>query len=161
MQNSLPVNKKEAIIYTFLMVLVMAGGMTFFNMAYHNGINLSSVAKAWMIFPLVSTIAFIVEWFGVSKSAHLLIHKYIKPNDHVLKQVLLSSFFFVIQMVITMTIICAFLFNRDSANIWQDILYILPRNFIAAFSLKILIAGPLVGFIFRKLFPIGTIVTIK
>lgn len=29
MQNTLPINKKEALIYTFLMVVVMASGMTF------------------------------------------------------------------------------------------------------------------------------------
>lgn len=158
MQNTLPVNKKEEIIYTFLMVVVMAGGMTFFNMAYHNGLNTDSIVKAWMMFPLVGCIAFIIEWFGVSKSAHYLIHKYIKQQDPVIKQVLLSSFFFVIQMVVLMTLICGVLFSKGSQNFWQELLATLPRNFVAAFILKVVIAGPLVGTIFRKLFPIGTIV---
>lgn len=158
MQNTLPVNKKEALIYTFLMVVVMAGGMTFFNMAIHNGFNIDSLMKAWMIFPIVAVIAFIIEWFGVSKSAHFLIHKYIKQDDPVIKQVLLSSFFFVIQMVVLMSVICGLLFSKGSDHFWQDMLLTLPRNFVVAFTLKVVIAGPLVGTIFRKLFPIGTIV---
>lgn len=158
MQNTLPVNKKEELIYTFLMVVVMAGGMSFFNMAMHNGMNTTSLTKAWLTFPLVGCIAFIIEWFLVSKSAHYLIHKYIKHEDPIIKKVLLSSFFFVIQMVCLMTLICAFLFNNDSQSFWSELLYTLPRNFVAAFILKVVVAGPLVGTIFRKLFPIGTIV---
>lgn len=111
-----------------------------------------------MVFPIVAVIAFIIEWFGVSKSAHFLIHKFIKQDDPIIKQVLLSSFFFVIQMAVLMTFICGLLFSNGSEHFLQDMLLTLPRNFVAAFTLKVVIAGPLVGTIFRKLFPIGTIV---
>jgi hypothetical protein len=37
----------------------------------------------------------------------------------------------------------------------------IPTNFIMAYPLQVIIAGPLVGIVFRKLFPLGTIVELK
>ncbi len=48
----MPVNKKEHLIYTFLMVIVMAGGMTTYNIVLENGMSVESLKKAWLIFPI-------------------------------------------------------------------------------------------------------------
>lgn len=61
-------------------------------------------------------------------------------------------------MVILMSIICSILFNEFNENWFSELLISMARNFIMAYPLQILIAGPLVGFVFRKLFPLGTIV---
>jgi len=158
--NQMPVNKKEELIYTFLMVLVMASVLTTFNIVFHNGFSLESLKQAWLIFPITATIAYLVEITFVGKSAFKLISKFVKETDPLPKKILISSFCFVIQMVIIMSTICALIFNPFNVNWINEWLISIPRNFIIAFPLQVLIAGPLVGFVFRKLFPIGTIVEI-
>lgn len=156
--NPMPVNKRENLVYTFLMVTVMAGVMTTYNLVLHQGFSISTIKNAWIVFPLTFTIAFIVEWFFVSKTAHALIHKFVKEEDALPKKILISSFCFVSQMVILMSIIGSLLFNDFNGNWFSELFISIPRNFIMAYPLQILIAGPLVGFVFRKLFPLGTIV---
>lgn len=64
-------------------------------------------------------------------------------------------------MVLVMSTLCAILFNTFDENWIREWLISIPRNFIMAYLLQVLIAGPLVGFIFRKLFPIGTIIDLN
>lgn len=154
----MPVNKKENLVYTFLMVIFMASVMTTYNIAMHDGFSISMLKKAWLIFPFTFTIAFIVEWFFVSKIAFSLIRKFIKESDPLHKKILISALCFVTQMVIIMSIIGSLLFNNFDENWFSELLITIPRNFIMAYPLQVIVAGPLVGFLFRKLFPLGTIV---
>lgn len=154
----MPVNKKENLVYTILMVIVMAGVMTTYNIAIHHGFTVETLKKAWLVFPISATIAFIVEWFLVSKVAFALIKRFVKEEDPLPKKILVSALCFVTQMVLLMSIIGSLLFNEFNENWFADLLITIPRNFIMAYPLQVLIAGPLVGFVFRKLFPIGTIV---
>lgn len=154
----MPVNKKESLIYTILMVFVMAGVMTTYNIVIHQGLNIESLKKAWLVFPISATIAFIVEWFLVSKIAFALIGKFVKEQDPLPKKILVSSLCFVIQMVVIMSIVGSLLFNEINENWFSELLITIARNFIMAYPLQVLVAGPLVGFVFRKLFPLGTIV---
>jgi hypothetical protein len=108
--------------------------------------------------PISGVIAFVVEWFFVSKTAFALIGKFVKNDDALPKKILISSLCFVTQMVLIMSVIGSFLFNEFNENWFSELLITIPRNFIMAFPLQVLIAGPLVGFVFRKLFPLGTIV---
>ncbi|MCA5006405.1 hypothetical protein [Sphingobacterium bovistauri] len=159
--SMLPVNKKENLVYTFLMVIVMAAVMTTYNVTWKEGISVESIRKAWLIFPLTFVIAFIVEWFFVSKTAFALINKLIKQNDTLPKKIFISAFCFVAQMVILMSLIGSLLFNEFNKNWFSELIITISRNFIMAYPLQILIAAPLVGFVFRKLFPLGTIVSEK
>lgn len=154
----MPINKKENLVYTFLMVIVMASVMTGYNIIFHQGFSLESLKQTWLVFPITFTIAFIVEWFLVSKIALFLISKIIKEEDPLPKKILVSALCFVTQMVILMSVIGSILFNDFDSNWFSDLLITIPRNFVLAYPLQILIAGPLVGFVFRKLFPLGTIV---
>jgi hypothetical protein len=43
--SAMPVNKKESLIYTILMVFVMAGVMTTYNVAIHNGLSIATLKK--------------------------------------------------------------------------------------------------------------------
>lgn len=156
--NPMPVNKRESLIYTFLMVFVMAGVMTTYNIAIHSGLSLLTIQKAWLVFPITFIIAFIVEWFFVSKIAMTLIEKIVKENESLIKKILVSALCFVSQMVVLMSFIGSLIFNEFDAHWISELLISIPRNFIMAYPLQVLFAGPLVGFIFRKLFPLGTIV---
>lgn len=155
----MPVNKKENLVYTILMVLVMASVMTMFNVSVHQGFSFESLKKAWLLLPITATIAFLVEWFFVSKTAFALIGRLVKEEDPLPKKILISAFCFVIQMVLIMSIIISLLFKEFNSTWFSDLLITILRNFIMAYLLQVLIAGPLVGIVFRKLFPLGTIVT--
>lgn len=136
----------------------MAGVMTYYNSALKTGITIESLQSAWQIFPLIASIAFVVEWFFVGKTAHYLIRRYIKESDSIAKKVLLSAFFFVAQMATSMATICSLLFQPFDEHFLPTLLMAIPKNFVVAYPLKVIIAGPLVGLVFRKVFPIGIIV---
>lgn len=154
----MPVNKKENLVYTVLMVFVMASVMTMFNISLHQGFTLESLKNAWLVFPLTATIAFIVEWFFVSRIAFALIGRFVKADDPIPKKILISALCFVSQMVLIMSIIGSLLFNEINENWFSELLITILRNFLMAYLLQVLIAGPLVGIVFRKVFPLGTIV---
>ena len=154
----MPVNKKENLVYTLLMVFVMAFVLTTYNVIRHEGFTSQAIQKAWLIFPITYTLAFIVETLFVGKSAMFLISRFVKETDPLPKKILISALCFVTQMVICMSFLCALIFNEFDKNWVQNWLISMPYNFAMAYPLQVLIAGPLVGTIFRKLFPVGTIV---
>ena len=115
----MPINKKENLVYTFLMVIVMASVMTGYNIIFHQGFSLESLKQTWLVFPITFTIAFIVEWFLASKIALFLISKIIKEEDPLPKKILVSALCFVTQMVILMSVIGSILFNDFDSNWFQ------------------------------------------
>lgn len=103
--SAMPVNKKEGMIFTFLMVFVMASVMTAYNVMCAEGFSFSSLQKAWLIFPISFLVAFLVEWVVVSKTAHILMHKLLQEKDPLPKKILISALCFVVQMVFIMSVI--------------------------------------------------------
>ncbi len=64
----MPQNKREDLIYSVLMVFVMAMWMCTYNMAIvHGGLSLEVSKEAWLAFSLAYLIAFLAEKFIVSK----------------------------------------------------------------------------------------------
>lgn len=156
--NKMPINKKEHLVYTFLMVFFMAIVMTTYNIVLHDGFSFQSIRKAWLIFPITFVVAFVCEWFIVGRIAMKLAHKYIQENDSLVKRILLTAFFFVTGMVTLMSLFGALAFSDFNQDWTQNWLKSMPVNFMMAYPLQVIIAGPFIGFVFRKLFPLGTIV---
>lgn len=155
--SQMPVNKKEKLVYTYLMVLFMCFGMVSYNVVLNNGFNFESLKLAWLTFPIMMPIAFAVEWFIVSKIAMKLIEKFVKPTDALPKIILISALCFVVQMVLIMSFIANILYGNHPDGFFIGWLTSIPKNFIVAFPLQVLLGGPIIGFIFRKIFPLGTI----
>jgi hypothetical protein len=61
-------------------------------------------------------------------------------------------------MVVLMSFLGPLIANGLSSDLIDIWVKGIPINFAMAFPLQVIIAGPLVGFVFRKYFPIGTIV---
>jgi hypothetical protein len=159
--NKMPINKKEHLVYTFLMVFFMAIVMTIYNITVHHGFSVESIQKAWLVFPITFVLAFLCEWFIVSKIAMTLVHKFIKPEDALIKKITLTALFFVTGMVFLMSFLGSLIFNEYNSDWLITWLKSMPLNFMMAYPLQVLIAGPLISTIFRKLFPLGTIVVPK
>lgn len=156
--NQMPINKKEHMLFTFLMVFFMAIVMSTYNVVIHEGFTRKAIEIAWMTFPITFVLAFLCEWFIVGPMAMALIKRFVKENDPLLKKVMLSALFFVTGMVIMMSFLCSLVFTPFDSAWTSNWLMAMPRNFMMAYPLQVLIAGPLVLTVFRKLFPVGTIV---
>lgn len=154
----MPVNKKEHLVYTFFMVLFMAIVMTSYNVILHNGFSIESIKIAWLLFPFTFVIAFLCEWFLVGKLAMKLSHKFLKEDDLLLKKILITALFFVTGMVTLMSFFGPLISNGFSADLGLIWIKSIPLNFAMAYPLQVILAGPIVGFAFRKLFPLGTLV---
>jgi hypothetical protein len=156
----MPQNKKESLIYTVLMCSFMVFIMSVYNVSLHEGFSGESIQKAWLGFPLAFIIAFICDWFIISGPAKKLAFQILKPEDIVIKKVIIISSCMVCGMVIMMSLFGAVENAGVSSGILLAWLQNIPRNLILAFPLQILIAGPIVRFLFRRAFPVGTIIEI-
>ena len=77
-----------------------------------------------------------------------------------LKKVICVSSCIVVPMVIIMSLYGAMegaVHTGDWSHILGAWLYNIPRNFVMALPLQLLIAGPLVRKVFRAAFPVGTV----
>lgn len=159
--NKMPINKKEKIIYTFLMVVFMVIAMTTYNVVLHEGFSMSGIKNIWLMFPLTFLVAFLIEWFFVAPTAFRIASKLVGKDESEMKKGLVTAFCFVTGMVISMSLYGSILmhgFSIDTILVWgRNICF----NFIVAFPLQLFIARPFIGTVFRALFPIGTIVDLN
>nr|WP_319401854.1 DUF2798 domain-containing protein [uncultured Carboxylicivirga sp.] len=154
----MPINRKEQLVYTFLMVIFMVITMTLYNNFLNNGFSINSIKNSWLSFPFTFIVAFICEWFVVSRIGMSLLFKILKDNDSNMKKMLITPLIIVFGMATLMSLYGTILsvgFTNQIPIIWLRNFSI---NFIFAYPLQILIARPLITFVFRKVFPVGTII---
>ncbi len=160
----MPKNKRESLIYTVLMCFTMVLWMSIYNVALqHGGLTLEVLGAAWMGFPIAYLFAMLCDWFAVSKIAKGFAFRFlVKPGvSSPIKMILAVSCCMVVPMVIIMS-----LYGAAEACVhtgeWNRIFFIwirnIPMNFIMALPFQLIVAGPLVRFVFRKAFPEGSIV---
>lgn len=154
----MPQNKKESLIYTVLMCSFMVFIMSVYNISLYEGFSGESIQKAWMGFPLAFVVAFICDWFLVSGPAKRFAFRFLKPEDAVIKKIILISSCMICGMVVLMSLYGAFENVGISRHILLAWVKNIGKNLIMALPLQLLIAGPFIRFIFRKAFPVGTII---
>lgn len=159
---NMPQNKRESLIYTVLMCFVMVLWMSIYNAALQYGkLDFEVLAAAWIGFPIAYVFAMCCDWFFVSKLAKGFTFGFlVKPEDSVLKKVVCVSFCMVVPMVLIMSLYGA-VEGAVHTGGWNGILsawlFNIPRNFVMALPLQLLIAGPPVRKVFRGLFPVGKV----
>ena len=158
----MPQNKRESLIFTVMMCFFMVFFMSIYNVACHHGaLNLEIVKDAWIGFPIAYCFAMCCDWFLVSGLAKKFALTYlVKPEDRVLKKVNCVSSSMVVPMVIIMSMYGA-VEGCVRSSAWSQLLMIwmtnIPKNFIMALPFQLVVAGPLVRFIFRSAFPEGKV----
>lgn len=159
----MPQNKRESLIYTVLMCFVMVLWMSVYNVAMlHGELSFSVIQSAWLGFPIAYVFAMCCDWFLVSKLAKGFAFRFlVKPGvSSPLKIVIAVSCCMVVPMVLIMSLYGA-VEAATHSGAWGSIPMIwlinIPRNFIMALPFQLLIAGPLVRFLFRKAFPVGCV----
>lgn len=158
----MPQNKRESLIYTVIMCFFMVLWMSIYNVALQHGtLNLEVVVAAWIGFPIAYIFAMCCDWFVASRIAKGVAFRYLlKPQDSTLKKILCISGGMVVCMVIIMSLYGACEGAVHTGN-WSSVpvnwMINIPRNFIMALPLQLLIAGPIVRKVFRTAFPEGKV----
>lgn len=158
----MPQNKRESLIYTVLMCFVMVLWMSVYNVSLHHGaLNMESISSGWLGFPIAYVFAMCMDWFVVSHLAKkIAFTKLVKADDSDLKKVLAVSICMVVPMVMIMSLyggveMCV------RTGMWDKLLLVwltnIPKNFIMALPFQLILAGPIVRYVFRKAFPVGSI----
>ena len=158
----MPTNKRESLIYTVLMCFVMVLWMSVYNVDMQYGhLSGAVVRDAWLGFPVAYVFAMCCDWFLVSGIAKGFAFRFlVKPEDTPLKKVICISCCMVVPMVLIMSLYGACegaVHTGDWAGVPLRWLLNIPRNFVMALPLQLLIAGPLVRKVFRTAFPMGTV----
>lgn len=158
----MPRNRRESLIFTVMMCFVMVLWMSIFNVSMVTGhLNWESVREGWLGFPLAFGVAACCDWFIVSRLAKAVAFRYlVKPESSELQKALVVSTCMVVPMVLIMSG-----YGAVEAclryHAWDRFLLLwlgnIPRNFLMALPLQLLIAGPVVRFLFRRAFPVGKI----
>lgn len=66
----MPINKRESLLFTFIMCFCMVLWMSIYNVALqHGAINGEVVAAAWLGFPVAYVFAMCCDWFVASPLA--------------------------------------------------------------------------------------------
>lgn len=158
----MPQNKRESFIYTIMMCFFMVLWMSIYNVSLHLGeFSMESIKEGWLGFPIAYIFAMCLDWFFVSKMAKGFAFRYlVSYESSILKKTLAVSCCMVVPMVIIMSMYGG-LEACLRAGTWDGLLIIwltnIPKNFIMALPLQLLLAGPIVRFIFRKAFPVGKV----
>lgn len=153
----MPKNKRESLIFTIMMCAFMVFVMSVYNISFYVGFSFETVKSAWVGFPLAFIVAFILDWFFVGKFAKKFAFKLAGNNSKPIVLVLLISTFMVCGMVIFMSLFGALHTAGISSltiPLWVENIF---KNFILALPLQLLVAGPLIRYVFRKTFPEGTV----
>lgn len=154
----MPTNKKESLIFTFMMCFFMVFVMSVYNVSRHMGFGMEAIQAAWMGFPIAYIFAMLCDWFVVSRFAKAAAFKIVSFDSPALHKIIAVSSCMVIGMVLLMSLYGAVEMNGIGTQTLRAWLINIPFNFIAALPLQLLIAGPIVRKVFRTLFPIGSIV---
>lgn len=160
----MPTNKRESLIFTIIMCFCMVIWMSIYNVARMHGwqFNLDVVAEAWVGFPFAYIVAIILDVAVASRFAKWFAFRFlVKPGKSSRLAITLAiSTMMVFPMVLFMSLYGALeatVHTGDIAAVPMMWIANIPFSFIAALPWNLLIAGPFSRFLFRRVFPEGTV----
>ncbi|MBU5460413.1 DUF2798 domain-containing protein [Anaerostipes sp. MSJ-23] len=158
----MPQNKRESLIYTVMMCFTMVLWMSMYNVSLHMGsLSLETIKEGWVGFPLAYIVAMCCDWFLVSGLAKGFAFRFlVKPESSTMRKVICVSCCMVVPMVILMSLYGALevsITSGDMTHVGVIWLTNIPKNFVMALPFQLMIAGPLVRFVFRSVFPEGKV----
>ena len=147
----MPKTKFEDVIFTAIMATVMVYGMIVHNVALNTGgiVNGFTFLAATHELVFMAPIAFVLEFFVVSKLAGKLAFTVMKPTDRPQFITYAVSICICCIMYPTMSLIATVLFKEPSFGEW---IRTWAMNFPMAICYQMFYCGPLVRLIFRLIF---------
>jgi len=146
--------KFQNIIFTAMMAFIMVYAMICYNIAINksgmtNEVFLLAFHELIFMFP----IAFILEFFLIEKLALFIAFKIVNRGDRPYFITFTISSVIVCLMCPIMSLIATLLFKNPKGEIIAYWLETTVLNFPMAYFLQIVIAGPLVRFLYSIIFP--------
>lgn len=144
MENCMPRNGKEGLIYGGVICALTCICMATLNISIHmGGLSGEAIVTVLKAFPLVFIIAMILKGLIVGKIADKLVNAFILPTDSLNAHILFRTFFTVIGMSIIMTIVGGLLATGFSLEVIKEFPTSWPRNFCVVIFLELLIVQPI------------------
>ncbi len=147
----MPKTKKESFIFTLMMCAFMVLFMSIYNVGLHMGFSREMLREVVVGFPIAYVVALVCDWFIVSKTAKKIAFSIVKPHSAPLKKIMAISSCMVCGMVILMSLygaVEAVGFSKQLFAVW---IKNIPVNFVMALPLQLLVAGPIIRFLFSQL----------
>lgn len=148
-------NKKEALVFTCMMCVLMVVGMSFYNVIIMNGLTNTLFRDVAVGLIPALVVALFCDVVIVSKAAKGLAFTLVKPADPMIKKVLFISFFMVCGMVLCMSLYGTLAHYGFGDNFLRHYLSTLGLNFICALPLQLIVVGPLTRFLFTRIYPVN------
>ena len=160
----MPTNKRESLIFTIIMCFCMVLWMSIYNVLRVHGwhFDLGILAEAWIGFPPAYIVAMLLDVFVASRFAKWFAFRYlVTPGKSTPLAITLAiSTMMVFPMVLFMSLYGAFeAFAHTGVIAAVPAMWLqnIPFNFVAALPWNLLVAGPLSRWLFRRAFPVGTV----
>ena len=147
----MPKNKFQDVVFTIIMATFMVYGMVVYNVALNTGgVTNQTFLIALHELPIMVPIAFVLEFFVVSKLAAALAFTVVKPDDK--PQIITYAISICICCIMCpiMSLVATLLFKENkSFGTW---IQTWAMNFPMALLYQLFYCGPLVRLIFRTIF---------
>ena len=159
----MPKNKRESLLFTFIMCFLVVLWMSIYNVALqHGGLSTSVIADAWLGFPPAYIFAMLCDWFIASPLAKGFAFKHLvapgKSSPRAMTLAVSTCMVFPMVFIMSLYGACEGAIHAGNAAIipmaW---LTNIPMNFIMALPWNLLVAGPIARALFRRAFPEGTV----
>lgn len=151
----MPKTKFQDFIFGVMMVILMVFAMVCYSLSIHNGgFNNDILIKACQIFLPVCIIAFIVESLFVGKLVKKITFKTVDASktEPIFITLMISGLTVAFMCPIMTLIVNIFFEFKGIENLFTNWLQTWVISFPMALCFQIFYAGPLVRFLFRKIF---------
>lgn len=125
--------------------------MSLYNMVALYGFTWRAIWSAVVSFPLALVVAFALDFLIVGHPAKALAGRIMRPSWPVWAKIATVSSTMVIFMVLLMSGFGAIMQQGFTSDVWSAWATNIPFNFIAALPLQLIIAGPIVRFVFGRI----------
>ena len=150
----MPKTLLEKVVFTIVMATIMVYGMIVYNVALNTGgVTNATFLMALHEMPIMVPVACILEFFVVEKLATALAFTFMRPTDRPQFITYAISLMIVAIMCPVMSLIATILFKNAGSQfvaVWFQTTFM---NFPVAFFWQLMYCGPLIRFLFGKMFP--------
>ena len=147
----MPQNKFQDVIFTAMMATVMVYGMIVYNVALNmGGVSGETFLAALHELPIMAPIAFVLEFFVVSKLAGKIAFTVMRPDDKPQFITYAISICICCIMCPVMSLIATILFK--DVKTFGTFIQTWAMNFPMALLYQLFYCGPFVRFLFRCIF---------
>lgn len=150
----MPKNKFQDVVFTIMMVIVMVYGMVVYNITLDKGGLTNGVfLMAFAELPIMGVVGFVLEMFVAGRLAKMMAFRMVTPGkDKPITIILAISAMTVCCMCPMMSFVATCLFKGIDAQIFAKWIQLTVTNFPMALCWQIFFAGPVVRFIFGRIF---------